>query len=446
MSIAESGPVRRRVAAALALCAVAAVVGACGGSDDDDGAAGSAGGNKAAGADTGATITMWTRAATQAQSERLVKQYNADAQEPGQAHRHPDGQLPGAGRRRRRRQGPAGRVRLRRHLRAQLHVAGAVPRHHRPDRRAAVQGQPRPGAHAPRHLRGQEVRACRTRSTCRCCSGTRTSTRRPGSTPRSRPTTMQEFAEQATTIRDKLGGDTYGTFFGGNCGGCYVFTFWPSVWAGGGDGHERGRAPRARSTTRTWRPTFDDLPRAWSRTASCGPAPRTRPARPGPASSRRARSASMPMPSTTLGLMPADMDIGVAPIPGPDGGESTFVGGDVLGISATSKNADAAWDFLSWTRRRRGAGRGHGQEQGRPGPHRPRGQQVLRRRTRGSASSTAWSAKGETPYALNFSETYNDPTGPVAERSRATPCSAPRTSAQVARATAQRDVTGSLAQ
>ena len=77
MSIAESGPVRRRVAAALALCAVAVVVGACGGSDGDDGAAGSAGGNKAAGADTGATITMWTRAATQVQSERLVKQYNA---------------------------------------------------------------------------------------------------------------------------------------------------------------------------------------------------------------------------------------------------------------------------------------------------------------------------------------------------------------------------------
>ena len=76
MSIAESGPVRRRVTAALALCAVAAIVGACGGSDDD-GAAGSAGRNKAAGADTGATITMWTRAATQVQSERLVKQYNA---------------------------------------------------------------------------------------------------------------------------------------------------------------------------------------------------------------------------------------------------------------------------------------------------------------------------------------------------------------------------------
>src|SRR6185503_18394342 len=57
----------------------------------------------------------------------------------------------------------------------------------------------------------------------------------------------------------------------------------------------------------------------------------------------------MPMPSTTLGLMPKDMDIGVAPIPGPDGGESTFVGGDVIGISSTTDKEDAAWDFVSLT-------------------------------------------------------------------------------------------------
>ena len=55
----------------------------------------------------------------------------------------------------------------------------------------------------------------------------------------------------------------------------------------------------------------------------------------------------MPMPSTTLGSMPATT--GVAAIPGVDGGESTFVGGDGLGISANSKNADAAWNFVAWT-------------------------------------------------------------------------------------------------
>jgi multiple sugar transport system substrate-binding protein len=57
----------------------------------------------------------------------------------------------------------------------------------------------------------------------------------------------------------------------------------------------------------------------------------------------------MPMPSTTLGLMPKNLDLGVAPIPGPDGGKSTFVGGDSIGISATSDKADQAWNFLAWS-------------------------------------------------------------------------------------------------
>ena len=55
----------------------------------------------------------------------------------------------------------------------------------------------------------------------------------------------------------------------------------------------------------------------------------------------------MPMPSTLLGTLPENT--GVIAIPGPDGGGSTFVGGDGIGISKDSKKADAAWNFLAWT-------------------------------------------------------------------------------------------------
>ena len=58
--------------------------------------------------------------------------------------------------------------------------------------------------------------------------------KKAGLDPGKPPTTLKEFAEQATTIRKKLGGGTYGTFFGGACGGCYVFTYWRSIWAAGG--------------------------------------------------------------------------------------------------------------------------------------------------------------------------------------------------------------------
>jgi multiple sugar transport system substrate-binding protein len=41
-------------------------------------------------------------------------------------------------------------------------------------------------------------------------------------------------------------------------------------------------------------------------------------------------------------------DVGVAGIPGPGGGSSTFVGGDGIGISKDSQKAAQAWNFLSW--------------------------------------------------------------------------------------------------
>ena len=45
----------------------------------------------------------------------------------------------------------------------------------------------------------------------------------------------------------------------------------------------------------------------------------------------------------------ADLDdVGVAPIAGVNGGQSTFVGGDAIGISRDSKVTDQAWNFISW--------------------------------------------------------------------------------------------------
>jgi multiple sugar transport system substrate-binding protein len=119
----------------------------------------------------------------------------------------------------------------------------------------------------------------------------------------------------------------------------------------------------------------------------------------------------MPMPSTTLGLMPKKLDIGVAPIPGPDGGESTFVGGDVIGISATTDKADAAWDFVSWTV----------SEEAQVGVLAKNKDVVARTDLAENEYSSQdprvqtineLVEKGETPYSLNFGEVYNDPNGP----------------------------------
>ena len=119
--------------------------------------------------------------------------------------------------------------------------------------------------------------------------------KKAGLDPETPPTTMKEFAEHAKTIREKLGGKTYGTFFGGNCPGCFVFTFWPSVWAAGGDiMNEDGTRVDDR------RPEHGrdvpDLQRPGEGRRRRARATRPRRARRGPASSRRATSASCRCP------------------------------------------------------------------------------------------------------------------------------------------------------
>ncbi len=49
------------------------------------------------------------------------------------------------------------------------------------------------------------------------------------------PTTLAEFADAARAVQALDIEGTYGTYFGGNCGGCNVFTWWPIIWAEGGD-------------------------------------------------------------------------------------------------------------------------------------------------------------------------------------------------------------------
>lgn len=227
-----------------------------------------------------------------------------------------------------------------------------------------------------------------------------------GLNPDKGPSTLAEFDEQARAV-NKLGGGVSGTYFGGNCGGCMVFTGFPWIWGSGQsvlnkDGTTANLASsEAKELYKTYRGlaadgiagagTADETGATWTKPFADG------------------KVGVMPMPSTTLGSMPAST--GVAPIPGIKGGESTFVGGDAIGISANSKNADAAWEFLKWTL---------GDEAQ---------VEVLAKNNdvvaRTDLASNKYSdadprvvainkvaGKGETPYSLKFGAAFNDPNGP----------------------------------
>ncbi|WP_049562521.1 ABC transporter substrate-binding protein [Nonomuraea sp. SBT364] len=356
------------------------------------------------------TITMWTRAATQAQSERLVEAYNKSHKNQVKLTVIPTDNY-------------------------QPRIAAAAGAKQLPDLFAAdvifvpnytsqglyldvtdrIATLPYKDSLAPSHMRlgtldGRQYTLPHTLDLS-VWFWNKDLYEKAGLDPEQGPKTLKELAEHATAIDEKLGkdGKVHGTFFGGNCGGCYVFTFWPSVWAAGGQVmDEQG------TTSLNDQKAMTDVFAIWRGLYDKGVTGPTAKEEQGPTWTGffpKGEIGVMPMPSTTLGLMPADMKIGVAPIAGPDGGESTFVGGDSVGVSATTKNADAAWEFLSWT-----------VSDEAQVEVMAKNKDVLARTDLAENKYSAEDprvvlinslvAKGQTPYALRFGQTYNDPQGP----------------------------------
>ncbi|MEU6714965.1 sugar ABC transporter substrate-binding protein [Nonomuraea sp. NPDC046802] len=373
-------------------------------------ACGSGGGGSTQPADGPVTITMWTRAATQAQSERLVKAYNSTHKNQVKLTVIPTDNY-------------------------QPRIAAAAGAKQLPDVFAAdvifvpnytsqglfldltdrIAALPYKDKLAPSHMKlgtldGRQYTLPHTLDLS-VWFWNKNLYAKAGLDPEKGPKTLKELAQQATTIQDKLGkdGKVHGTFFGGNCGGCYVFTFWPSVWAAGGqvmnaEGTSSLNDQQAMTDVfKIWRELYEKK--------ATGPTAKEEQGPTWTGFFPKGEIGVMPMPSTTLGLMPKEMKIGVTPIAGPDGGESTFVGGDSVGVSSTTKNADAAWEFLSWTV----------SDEAQVEVMAKNKDVLARTDLAGNKYSSedprvvminSLVAKGQTPYALRFGQTFNDPQGP----------------------------------
>ncbi len=230
-----------------------------------------------------------------------------------------------------------------------------------------------------------------------------------GLDPSKPPKNLNEFADHARKI-DALGGDVNGTYFGGNCGGCNVFTLWPSVWAAGGEVMDKeGTKSTVNSKEMAdvfalYRKLYDEGVAAPAAKDEAGPT--------WLGALQGGNIGIAPGPSVWLGLIEEKgVKMGVAPITGISGGESTFIGGDSMGIGATSTKAAQAWDFLQWTMGDEAQVEVVAKNKGIP----------FRTDLAANKYSSAdprivtinnLVAKGRTPYAKNFNATYNDPQSP----------------------------------
>lgn len=166
-----------------------------------------------------------------------------------------------------------------------------------------------------------------------------------GLDPEKAPATLQEYADAAKAIQALDKPDTYGTATGLNCGGCLVFTWFPGIWASGeevmnAEGTESLlNEDAATQTYETWKDLWESGAVLPSSKDEAGPT--------WTAGFTEGKVGLMYYPATLLSST-TGFDVGVAGIPGVDGGASTFVGGDGIGVSKDSDNAAQAWNFLTW--------------------------------------------------------------------------------------------------
>ena len=164
------------------------------------------------------------------------------------------------------------------------------------------------------------------------------------------PRNWAEMRDDAKKITS-LGGGVYGFYFPGNGSGWNLFTFTPYVWAAGGDVLlGEGKDQKASLDSSQVIAALTHYKNMWQD----GSIP---------------SSAQTDDGSQILGLFEAgkigmlgngsfayseltakypNIHFGITPIPGPNGGEASFAGGDTIAIPKGTKHLDQAWAFLKW--------------------------------------------------------------------------------------------------
>lgn len=170
-----------------------------------------------------------------------------------------------------------------------------------------------------------------------------------GLDPEQPPKTYDDIYAAAKKIRG-LGGDTYGFYVAGNCGGCNAYTAMPyGVAAGHPTVSADGKSADLdndglKAAFANYKRMFDE--------GIIPPAAKTESGATWTASFLSGKIGMLPAGSFVFAdvIKKAPFKWGVLPLSTADGSKSaTFVGGDVLAIAQTSKHQDTAWDFVSWS-------------------------------------------------------------------------------------------------
>lgn len=232
-----------------------------------------------------------------------------------------------------------------------------------------------------------------------------------GIDPKTKVTSLKQLQVNAAKVA-ALGSDITGLYYTGNAAGTIAFTHFPSIWASGGEAlsEDGTKSLLADEKAAEVFGIYNEMFKAGSTPQSVmneTGATRNQVFGTGKVGYLLGSNAVLQAVKET-----PDLKIDVQGIPGAEGGESTFLGGDVLGISSSCANADAAWDFLSWTL----TPEAQVEVYAKSNQLTVRTDLAKNKYTENDARVIKLNelvAKGKTPYSLNFGQTFNDPNGPA---------------------------------
>jgi multiple sugar transport system substrate-binding protein len=229
--------------------------------------------------------------------------------------------------------------------------------------------------------------------------------------PEKGPTTWAEIAEYAKKIT-ALGDDKYGYYFSGSCAGCNAFTYLPLMWASGGDVlSEDGTTatltdPNVAAALEFYRQMWAD-----------GQIPPGAQADTGPdffnafTSGKIGMSGSGAFSISQLKNEHPEINFGVTYLPGKDGGQSSFAGGDSIGIPSGSKYPKEAFEFIQWLTSDDVQLEQYAKANNLPVRTDLAENEYFAADPRLTTAAKAM-AMGNTPYSLVYNQLFNDANGP----------------------------------
>lgn len=397
---------RRRTVAVLTALVLPLTLAACGSGGTPAATTGASGGS----ADNGTKLTMWVRSATDAFSTRLVKEYNNTHKNQVTLTVIPnDNYLQKVG-------SAAGANQLPDILASDVvYSPNYTSQGLYVDISARVAALPFADKLAPSHLAAGswqgKLYAIPHKLDSSVMYYNKDLFKAAGLDPEKPPKTFDDIIADSKAIT-ALGNGTYGFAIGGNCGGCGVYTMFPYAWAAG-ENVLSADGKTGSFDTPAFRKVFALYKTLWDEKLV-------------PANGKEEDGSTWQNAflAGTIGIFPQGSPIagdllkqtkfnwGVTSLMAPDGSAtSTFVGGDVAGITKSSKNADAAWDFLQWTLSENAQVEIIAKNGDLPGRLDLTGNKYTATDPRLKFIADGL-AKGHTPFALPFGDLFNNPNGP----------------------------------